>query len=132
MIAHRSMLERPLVAHDEIYLPAEDRQEIVSCVRDKGCEIRTSKMPEREGNTWFTVCATCLWRGLDRGWREVKIFLRKSKARDMNELQSWQKFAPLRISSVNMSEGLHLPEMRETTIVPSATHLQVAVSLCSM
>jgi hypothetical protein len=51
MIAHRSLLERPLVAGDKIYLPAEDRQEIVSCVRDKGCKIRMSKMPKSEGET---------------------------------------------------------------------------------
>jgi hypothetical protein len=89
-------------------------------------------MPEREGKTQFAACATCSWRGLDRGWREVKISLRKSKAGDMNESQSWQKFAPSRISLVNMSEGLHFTETCETAIVTSATYLQVTVSLCLM
>ena len=58
MIAHRSLLERPLVARDKIYLPAKERQEIAPRVRDKGCEIRTSKMPEREGEMKFAVFAT--------------------------------------------------------------------------
>jgi hypothetical protein len=51
MIAHRSLLERPLVAQDRIYLPAEERQEIVSRVRDKGSESIMSRMPEQEGET---------------------------------------------------------------------------------
>ena len=40
-----------LVARDKIYLPAEDRLAIVSRIWDKGCKIRTSKMPEHEGKT---------------------------------------------------------------------------------
>jgi hypothetical protein len=50
----------------------------------------------------------------------------------MNESQSWRKFAPSRISLVNMSKVLHLPETCETVTVPSSSHLRVVFSLCSM
>jgi hypothetical protein len=54
------------------------------------------------------------------------------EARDIKKSQSWQKFAPLRISYVKMSAGLHLVEPCETAIELSATHSRVAFSLCSM
>lgn len=83
---------------------------MVSRVRHSGCVSKTIRVSECEGATYDTVWATlCLSRGVEHGCRELNIPLRKSEPQDINEYQRRRKLAPLCISLVKMSEGLHLP-----------------------
>ena len=82
---------------------------MVSRVRHSGCVSKTIRVSECEGATYDTVWATlCLSKGVEYECRELNIPLRKSEPRDINESRRRRKLAPLRISLVKMSEGLHL------------------------
>ena len=85
MIAHTILRERPRVKRDNIYLPAEERQERDARVREIGCAMRTSRRAEQADVTYCVVHEVASWIGAEEEPRETKMFFRKSEARDMKE-----------------------------------------------